>query len=216
MAYRRTARVEKVLRDKRGRILHAVRAVVGEVGFRGAQVAMVADAAGVAVGTVYQYFPSKAELFAEALGLNARHEIDVMASVVAAEGSAATRLADAVRVFAHRAVEARRLAYAMMAEPAEPAVDVARLVYRRAIGELLEGVIRDGIAAGEFPEQDARASAACLVGAFMEGLVGPLAPESIDVSDTRALVEAIAVFCLQAVSARPVPARVFPAAEVSA
>jgi AcrR family transcriptional regulator len=214
MAYRRTERVERVLRDKRERILRAVRSVVGDVGFRDAQVAMVADAAGVAVGTVYQHFPSKAELFAEALGLNARHEIDVMASVVAAQGSAATRLADAVRVFAYRAVEARRLAYAMMAEPTEPAVDAARLIYRRAIGELLEGVIRDGIAAGEFPEQDTRASAACLVGAFMEGLIGPLAPESSDVADTRALVESIAVFCLQAVAGQRVPARVFPAAEV--
>lgn len=216
MAYRRTEHVEKLLRDKRERILHAVRAVVSEVGFRGAQVAMVADAAGVAIGTVYQHFPSKAELFAEALGLNARHEIDVMASVVAAEGLAATRLADAIRVFARRAVEARRLAYAMMAEPTELAVDAARLVYRRAISDLLEGVIRDGIAASEFPEQDARASAACLVGAFMEGLVGPLAPESRDVSDTRALVEAIAVFCLQAVAGRRVRPLACPTAEMNA
>lgn len=216
MAYRRTERVEKVLRDKRQRILHAVRAVVGDVGFRGAQMAMVADAAGVAVGTVYQHFPSKAELFAEALGLNAQHEIDVMAAVVAAEGSAATRLADAVRVFAYRAIEARRLAYAMMAEPTEPAVDAARLIYRRAISDLFEGVIRDGIVAGEFPRQDARASAACLVGALMEGLIGPLAPESSDVADTRALVESIAVFCLQAVAGGRVPARTSPAAEVNA
>src|ERR671932_561142 len=104
MAYRRTERVERVLADKRQRILRAVRAVVGEVGFRGAQVAMVAEAAGVATGTVYRHFPSKAELFAEALGLNAQHEIDVMAAVVAAEGPAAARLADAVRVFAYRAV----------------------------------------------------------------------------------------------------------------
>jgi len=101
--------------------------------------------------------------------------------------------------------------FARLAEAGE--LQRAAELYR---GELLEGVIRDGIGAGEFPEQDARASAACLVGAFMEGLVGPLAPESIDHSDTRALVEAIAVFCLQAVAGRPVPARVFPAAEVSA
>ena len=153
MAYRRTERVERVFADKRERILQAVRTVVGEVGFRGAQVAMVADAAGVATGTVYRHFPSKAELFAETLALNAQHELNVMAAVVAADGPAAARLADAVRVFAYRAVEARRLAYAMMAEPSEAAVDAARLVYRRAIGELLEGVVRDGIAAGEFPPQ---------------------------------------------------------------
>ena len=214
MAYRRTERVERVLADKRERILQAVRAVVGDVGFRGAQVAMVADAAGVATGSVYRHFPSKAELFAETLALNAQHEIDVMAAVVASEGSAAARLADAVRVFAYRAVEARRLAYAMMAEPAEPAVDAARLVYRRAIGELLQGVIRDGINSGEFPPQDAAAAAACLVGALLEGLIGPLAPESSDVADKRALVEAIADFCLRAVAGRPAPSHAFLPAEV--
>ena len=66
MVYRRTERVEERLQDKRDRILHAVRQVVGEVGFRDAQVIMVAEAAGVATGTVYRYFPSKGELFAEA------------------------------------------------------------------------------------------------------------------------------------------------------
>ena len=107
MAYRRTERVQEKLEDKRNRILQAVRAVVGEVGFLGAQVATVAEAAGVATGTVYRHFPSKGELFAEALALNAGHELGVMAAVAASEGSVSIRLADAVRVFALRAVRAR-------------------------------------------------------------------------------------------------------------
>jgi AcrR family transcriptional regulator len=84
MAYRRTERVQEQLQDKRDRILQAVRAVVAEVGFRGAQVAMVAEAAEVATGTVYRHFPSKGELFAEALALNANHEVAVVAEVAVA------------------------------------------------------------------------------------------------------------------------------------
>jgi hypothetical protein len=34
-------------------------------------------------------------------------------------------------------------------------------------------------------------------------LIGPLAPESPDLADTRALIDAIIRFCLQAVSASP-------------
>ena len=46
-------------------------------------------------------------------------------------------------------------------------------------------------------------SAACVMGALSEGLVGPVAPEAPDLADTRALVDAIIGFCLQAVSAAP-------------
>ena len=205
MAYRRTERVEEQLQDKRDRILQAVRAVVGEVGFHGAQVATVAEAAGVATGTVYRHFPSKGELFAEALALNAQHEVDVVAAVAQVDGAPSARLADALRVFARRAVRARRLAWAMIAEPAEPEVDAARLTYRRAFSDVFERLIREGIAQGEFPPQNAQASAACLMGALSEGLIGPLAPEAGSLPDTRALIEQITAFCLQAVSARHYP-----------
>jgi AcrR family transcriptional regulator len=205
MAYRHTERVAEQLQDKRNRILQAVRQVVSEVGFHGAQVTTVAEAAGVATGTVYRYFPSKGELFAEALALNAQHEFEVVAAVARADGSAASRLADALRVFAVRAVRARRLAWAMIAEPAEPEVDSARLTYRRAFAEVFEKLIRAGISSGEFPAQNAAASAACVMGALSEGLIGPLAPEAPDLADNRALVEAIVCFCLQAVAASPCP-----------
>jgi AcrR family transcriptional regulator len=203
MAYRHTERVEEQLQVKRNRIMQAVRSVVGEVGFQGAQVAVVAEAAGVATGTVYRHFPSKGELFAEALALNSQHEIDVVAAVAQSDGSAWARLAGTVSVFARRAVRARRLAWAMLAEPAEPEVDAARITYRRAFAAVFEGVISDGIASGEFPPQNAAASATCVIGALAEGLIGPLAPEAGSLPDARPLVDAITSFCLQAVSARP-------------
>jgi AcrR family transcriptional regulator len=169
----------------------------------------VAEAAAVATGTVYSHFPSKGELFAEALALNAGHEVEVVAAVARSDGSAAARLADALRVFALRAVRAQRLAYAMIAEPAEPEVDAARLIYRRAFADVFETLIEDGVRNGEFPPQNARAAAACVIGALIEALIGPLAPEAKpqkgDAPTTKALVDAIVAFCLQAVSARPFP-----------
>src|ERR1700739_1505951 len=91
MAYRRTERVQEQLLDKRNRILQAVRPVVGDVGVRAAQVSLVAEAADVATGTVYRHFPSKGELFAEALALNANHEVEVGAAVARSDGPAAAR-----------------------------------------------------------------------------------------------------------------------------
>src|SRR5262249_46194850 len=203
MVYRHTERVEERLQDKRDRILQAVRKVAGEVGFRSAQVIMVAEAAGVATGTVYRYFPSKGELFAEALALNAQHEVRVVAAVAEVKGPASSRLANAVSVFAGRPCVAPRLAGARLAEPAEPEVDAARLIYRRAFAAVFEKLIREGMRHGDFPVQNAAASAACVMGALSEGLIGPLAPEAPDLADTRALIDAIIGFCIQAVSAAP-------------
>jgi AcrR family transcriptional regulator len=202
LAYRRTQQIEERLADKRERIVKAVRRVVGEVGFRDAQIAMVAAAAGVATGTVYRYFPSKAELFAEAVSANSRHEVEVMAQIVAADGSPVQRLQDAIRVFASRALQAKQLAYAMIAEPADVEVDTARLEYRRAFGRLFRQLIDEGMQRGELPAQDSEATSACIVGALIEGLIGPLAPDAAKPMQENRLIDTILRFCLGAVGAR--------------
>jgi AcrR family transcriptional regulator len=201
MAYRRTQSVEKRLADKHARILRAARSLVAEGGFREAQVAAVAAVADVATGTVYRYFPSKAELFAEVLRMTSQREVDVASQIAASEGPASLRVVDAVRAFAGRAIRGRRLAYALIAEPVDPEIDSARLEYRRALGKVFEAMIAEGIETGEFAPQNVEASAACLVGALIEGLVGPLAPDSDAVErESEALVEAIVAFCLRALS----------------
>ena len=202
MAYRRTQQVEERLADRRAEIVKAVRRVVGDVGFRDAQIAMVAAAAGVATGTVYRYFPSKAELFAEAVSANSRHEIEVLAQIVASDGPPVQRLQDAIKAFASRALQARQLAYAMIAEPADVEVDTARLEYRRAFGRLFGTLIEEGMRTGELPAQDSEATSACIVGALIEGLIGPLAPDAAKPMQESRLVETIVRFCLRAVGAR--------------
>lgn len=199
MAYRRTQQVEERLADKRERIVKAVRRVVGEVGFRDAQIAMVAAAAGVATGTVYRYFPSKAELFAEALAVNSQFELDIIAQIADAGGSPVARMEDAVRAFAGRALKARRLAYAMIAEPVDAEVDVTRLEYRRAFGGLFRQLIDEGVAHRELPAQDSEATSACFFGALIEGLIGPLAPDAARPTQESRLIDTIVVFCLRAI-----------------
>jgi hypothetical protein len=100
-------------------------------------------------------------------------------------------------------MRARRLAWAMIAEPAEPEVDAARLKSRRAFADVLQGLIEDGIAAAEFPPQNARIAAAGLIGALTEGLIGPLAQDAEAPPNALSLSREITAFCLQAVSARP-------------
>jgi AcrR family transcriptional regulator len=201
MAYRKTERVRAQLADKRSRILDAARRLVAAGGFNDAPMAAIAGAAGVATGTVYRYFPSKAELLAEVVRLTSQRELEVVAGIAMAEGTAGERLAAAIAAFAGRALRGRRLAYALVAEPVAPEIDAIRLKYRRALGHVFEAIVEQGIRSGEFPAQPVAATAACLVGACIEVLVGPLSPEAMKAGDDgTALVAAIQRFCLRAVA----------------
>lgn len=203
MPYRRTDKVEARLASDRERILGTARQLVAEGGFREAQIAAVAAMAEVGVGTIYRHFPSKADLFAEVVSAVSRREVGIVDGIAESGGPATPRLADALRTFATRALRSGRLANALIAEPAEPAADEARLRYRRDLSRSIAGILDYGIQAGEFPRQDVDASAACVVGALLEGLVGPLAPSGQIGRDGPRLVDAIVAFCLRAVSGSP-------------
>ena len=177
MVYRQTPAVEARLQDNRSRILFAARALVSEGGWAEAQVASVAASAGMATGTVYRYFASKAELFAEVLSAVSQREVDVMEGIAASSDDAHTRLHAAVAVFVRRAMRNPRLAYALIAEPCDKAIDEVRLQYRVAISAVISRLIAQGQASGEMrADMLADTAASFIVGGFMEGLIGPLSP----------------------------------------
>ncbi|MCW2945915.1 MAG: ArcR family transcriptional regulator [Actinoallomurus sp.] len=175
MPYRRTPRVEARLSASRERVLAAALAIVAEHGYAGCSVAGVARRAGMATGSVYRHFPSKADLVAEVFRTASQREVDAVARAASLERTAAEGIAAVIETFTGRALRAPRMAYALLAEPVDPAVDAERLVFRRAYAEAIARLIARGVATGELPGQDIEVSAAALVGAIGEALVGPLA-----------------------------------------
>ncbi|NJB78715.1 TetR/AcrR family transcriptional regulator [Xanthomonas arboricola] len=202
MAYRRSALMEERLAGNRERILHAARALIAEGGYRNAPVTAVAAAAGVSTGQIYRHFPSKAELFVEVLNAAVQREMTILRAITTTRASAAERLRNAIATFVRRALAGPALAYAFIAEPVESEVDAERIRGRRLFGEVFRQLLAEGVAAGEFPPQSLDAAAACIVGAFTEALVGPIAPSRGDPQQGEQLVEAICGFCLRAVGAR--------------
>jgi AcrR family transcriptional regulator len=187
LPYRSTERTEARLAEARGRITAAARELIGEGGYVAAQVAPVAERAGVAVGTVYRHFPSKSDLFAEVFREASQHEVDAMRAAMEVDArardsatrsmsTAAERIAAGIEVFARRALRGRRLAWALLAEPVDPAVEAERLEFRQSYRDLMAEVIRAGIEAGELPEQDVEVTAAALIGGIGETMLGPLSP----------------------------------------
>ncbi|WP_280319629.1 TetR/AcrR family transcriptional regulator [Nocardia wallacei] len=174
MAYRRTPAVQARLDAQAGAIVHAAARVLSERGFGGLSMAAVAAEAGVATGTVYKNFSGKTELVTAVFRDVVSREVAAVAAA-GAGGTSVERVTAAVETFAGRALKNPKLAYVLLAEPVDAAVDAERLRFRRAFAETFESAVAEGVANGQLPPQDPRVSAAALVGAIGEVLVGPLA-----------------------------------------
>jgi AcrR family transcriptional regulator len=198
MPYRRTENVTRRLAARHDAIMAAARALAAEGGMGSVQIASVAARAGIAAGTVYRYFPAKIDLIAALVAAQSAAEIAALNRAGDAAPGPLSALAAAIVTFAARALASRRLAFAMIAEPVEPELEAARLGYRRALAGAFEIRIRSALERGHLPAQDAVVAAAALVGALIEGLIGPLAPGPTgDPAEDRAQVQTLTLFGLR-------------------
>jgi AcrR family transcriptional regulator len=187
----------------RERLLSAAQELIEEGGYGAASVLAIASRTGVAAGTLYRHFGSKEELFVEVFRAVCDREVHAMqgsAQAMPAEASHVERLETVFATFAERALRARQLAWALLAEPVDPLVDAERLAYRERYAALVGGVLRQAIAAGEIPEQDVELTAAALVGGCGEALVGPLTPVG-PAPRVAEVLSALRVFVRRAVGA---------------
>jgi AcrR family transcriptional regulator len=184
----------------RVRLVDAGRSLLEEGGYAAASVQAIADRAGVAAGALYRHFPSKAELFVEVFRDAAKRDMTAI-DAAAASGGCIERLEAAVAAHARAALRHRRLAWALLYEPVDPLVDAERLVYRRTYCRHMAGLLRQGIAAGEIPDQDVEFSAAALVGAVAESLVGPLSPVAGQTVAEEDIVATLVRFCRRSIGA---------------
>jgi AcrR family transcriptional regulator len=199
MAYRRTANVIQRLNARHDAIVDAARAAATAGGMAAIQIAPVAARAGVAAGTVYRYFPGKIELVGALVESVAEREIAAVRRAGDAAPGPLSALAAVIATFAARALRNRKLAWAVIAEPVDTDTDAVRQQYRKALAGEIESRIRAAIDGGHLPEQDAGLAASALVGAQLEGLIGPLAPESMDDPiRAREAVLAVTLFALRA------------------
>ena len=180
MAYRRTENVVRRLAARHDAIVSAARDAASEGGMAAIQIAPVAARAGIAAGTVYRYFPGKTDLVGALVATVSEREISAVRGAADAAPGPLSALAAALTTFAARALRNRRLAWAVIAEPVDAEIDALRLEYRRAFAAEIEERIKAAIAGGHLPEVDAALAAPALVGALLEGLIGPLAPEATD------------------------------------
>jgi AcrR family transcriptional regulator len=188
----------------RERLLRAAQELIEDGGYGAASVIAIAERTGVAAGTLYRHFASKEELFVEVFRSVCDREVQAMQA--AAEGSSEDgpyidRLETVLATFARRALRRPRLAWALIAEPVDPRVDAERLAYRERYAHMIADGLRQGIAAGELPDQNVELTAAALVGGCGEALVGPLSPLSGKKPPAEQIVAALRTFVRRAAGA---------------
>jgi AcrR family transcriptional regulator len=193
-----------VPKKTRDRLLYEARNILEEGGYAAASVQAIAERCGVAAGTLYRHFPSKADLFVELVREAANRDIAAM-KAAASSGGSIERLEAIVATFARRALRKRRLAWALVYEPVDPSVDAERMVYRRDYCRRMAKLLRQGIAAREIPPQNVELSAAAIVGAIAESMVGPLSPIGAISSDEE-LIATLVRFCRRSLGVPDNPA----------
>jgi AcrR family transcriptional regulator len=208
MAYRRTATVQARLDAQREAVLRSAAELLAERGYGGCSMAAVAERAGIATGSLYQHFSGKTELSVELFRAVVSREVAAVTAAAARWSDPRHRATAVLETFAARALQAPRLAYALLAEPADAAVDAERLVFRRTFRDLVAAQVAAGVEAGLLPRQDPALTAAALVGAVGEALVGPLAagapPDQVLPALTEFILRAMGAPAAAATPAAPV------------
>jgi AcrR family transcriptional regulator len=207
MAYRRTENVIRRLAARHDAIIAAAGSLAAEAGINAVQIGPVSQRAGVATGTVYRYFPSKTELVAALVASVSERELTAMRRAAGAAPGPLSALAAAITTFAARALANPRLAFALIAEQADGAADEARLAFRNALAAELGERLTTAMTGGHLPDQDIAVAAPALLGALIEGLVGPLAAAAPAEAKARDAVQAITLLALRAVGVADARAR---------
>jgi AcrR family transcriptional regulator len=145
-------------------ILEAAKSVFARKGYNEATVDDIAEAAGVAKGTIYLYFPSKREIFVEALRQGFVALFDATCSRMEAAGTAEGKIRAFIEVrmeFCDSSREFYRLYYTefnnLMASPALVGREFQDLYEQQA--ELLAQALAGGIESGEVKRLDPRSTA---------------------------------------------------------
>jgi TetR/AcrR family fatty acid metabolism transcriptional regulator len=169
-AKRKRGRPPRQLEPRRTEILQAAVGLFGKAGLHETDMQTIADKLGLAKGTLYLYFPSKRELYSQAL----RFAMASLAEAIEAEGGQHNgpvgKLHGVVLAYLEFFRGNPRLAELILRQRGEAAAD-ARHAYMEAFqahAHRLESIFQDGIAAGVLRpmsvEQAARVFADLLYG----------------------------------------------------
>ena len=175
MAPRTADQLNQLRTRRKTQIIQAALEVFIEKGYDAANVADVAQKAGVSQGTIYHYFPSKDDLFWAAYEA---WEVQSLYGEIQQALDASQSPTEQLRALAKIVGERMKQAAAMLPANVEfwshlPRNESVRRGFQRLFATMrgqLAGIIREGINQGEFIEVNVEETASLLIAAF-DGLI---------------------------------------------
>ncbi|NGO71163.1 TetR/AcrR family transcriptional regulator [Streptomyces boncukensis] len=147
--------------DAARRLLLGAVEAFAERGFHATTTRDIAGRAGMSPAALYIHYKTKEELLFQISRVGHERSVHLMEEATAGDGSAAERLAHAVRSFARWHAEhhttGRVVQYELAALSEQHYAQIVRL--RRRTEDILRGVLQDGVASGEFAVGDIRGTA---------------------------------------------------------
>ena len=198
---------KKRKQDKRSRIIEAAAKVFAHKGYNSTLIADIAKEAGIGKGTIYEYFPSKQDLFFAVFKWFVRMtETEAKVSVSVLGGSAPERLIALNDALLRSWLGMLDMYSLVMEFWSASASSGMRQRFKEAFKEgyrdfrrIVAALIRDGIDRGEFqPEVDAESVAAALVGAWDALLLQAWFDEGFDPLSTSRKFMAVVISGLAA------------------
>lgn len=154
-----------VARDTARRLLLAAAQAFAERGFHATTTRDIAGRAGMSPAALYIHYRTKEELLYQISRVGHERSVRILTEAAEGTGTAADRLAAAVGSFvrwhAEQHTTARVVQYELSALEEDHYAEILRL--RRRSGEILRGILRDGVAAGEFQVEDLRGTARAIL-----------------------------------------------------
>jgi len=201
MAYRTSSKTRQRKDAKRTRMMQAAIRVFADKGYQAATVRDIVQAADVAIGTFYFYFPDKETLFIHLYEETADFLLQAIRQAVRGRATFPAQIKAGLQAYINIATFEPAVVQLLLVGSvgAIPSLNAIHISYRDRLTAIWQELLNDALEAAAAPPQDSRLTAEALVGAIDEVILNLLG-HADPVSEAPAIVEAMTTFCLRAVA----------------
>ena len=199
MPYRSSEKTRQKKDAKRTAMMQAAVRVFADKGYQAATIRDIVDAAGVAVGTFYFYFPDKESLFIYLYEETAEFILKPIEQAIRGRATFPKKVAAGIEAYFNIGVYDPAIVHLLLlgGVGAVPALAEKRAEFRQSLVNIWQRPLDEALEKGVILDQNTRRSAEALVGAIDEVILNLLELADPD-SELRPALEDITQFALRA------------------